>query len=570
MNVRKVFRKDLIQSYFKKKFRFDLIAGLTVAMIAVPQTMAYAAIVGVNPIYGLYAAILPAIVGAIFGSSAFLVTGPTNAIALATAGTLLLYSSRPNFLEYVFVVAIISGVIRLLLGLLRLGGIIRYVSNAVLTGFITGAGFLIILNQIPNLTGISRSVTGDAFHVLRNVFFQIPEINVYVFLIGLLSIVLLRALKSLGNRVPAELITIIICSFLVRLTGWHQNGVIIVGDLGSITKEGLHFHIPGIKVADYFDLIVGSGAVALLSLVETTSVSKMFSNQNGQRFNPAREFIGQGLASIVSGFFMGLPTGGSPSRTAVNHSSGAKTRAAAIFSGVSVLIALLVFSRWISFIPMASLAGVVMVSAAGLIDIEHIKGTWRTKMDSKVVLLTTLLSTLFLPIQFAIYLGALLSIILYLSQSSHLVLTYLSANADGSIVEHDLKDLEEIKPQIAVINVEGNLYFAAIDELEQNINKIIQSNVSVIILRLRRSRLIASTAVMALQALIAKAHAEDTMIFLCGVTEDAEDVFRSSGVFDEVGRENIFFANQFLYESTHDAINAAKQYLAYDKLISKK
>ena len=542
--------------YLQQSLRFDLAAGLTVALVAVPQAMAYAAIAGVNPIYGLYAAIIPAIMGSLFGSSHHLVTGPSNATALVTAGVLVAVGGGAG-LEYVFALAILSGLIRLLLGLFKLGTIIRYVSNSVLTGFLAGAGVLIIVNQLGNLLGLPRPAGADTLAILWELLRSLPQLNPFVLATGLLTIVALLISKQISQKIPGALLAIVLAGAVVAAIGWSEQGVKLVSDLGSLDNIGLRFHLPVVNLAEAETLLTSAGAIALLSLVETMSVAKAIGLSTGQRINASREFVGQGLASIAGGFFQAIPSSGSPSRSAVNFSSGAKTRLAGAFSGLFVLVAVLTFAGLIGFIPVASLAGVVILSAYSMIDRHHLKLTWQSRGVSRLVLVVTFGATLLLPLHWAIYLGAVLSIGIYLYESSHLRLSYLTLRGDREFVEHSLEQVLGDCPPVALINVEGALYFGAVEDLERHVEEILKRRVKVIILRLRHMHLLASTGVTALEGLVIRADQLGTTVLLCGVTNEIEATLASSGLKLLVGPKRTFKATDTLFESTHQALQLA-------------
>ncbi len=545
-----------LTGYFQNALRPDLIAGFTVAMIAVPQAMAYAAIAGVNPIYGLYTAILPAIIAALFGSSRHLNTGPTNGIALVTIGVLLPVVQRADYVEYVFAIAIISGAIRLALGVLRLGGIIRYVSNSVLTGFLTGASILIVLNQLGNLLGLPHTTLREPLNILLNALRDVFALNPFTALTGITTILLLVVIRRLNTQLPAPLLAIVGASVGVELLGWDAQGVERVSNLGSV-QVGLAFHLPQIDPGYWEMLLAGGGAVALLGLVEPLSVAKSLAATSGQRIDSSREFVGQGLGSLVGGFFQCIPASGSLSRSAVNFSSGAQTRVASILSGVFVLLAALAFAPWLGFIPTAALAGIVVVAAAKMIDVKHIQLTWSSHITSRIVFLVTLVATLLLPLHYAIYLGVILSIGLYLYESSKIELSYLIEH-EGQFIERSYDDLLKHPVPIAIIHVEGTLYFGAADELERRLDALFQSGVEVVILRLRRVHHLASTGIVALERIAASAKRHGTRVILCGVRTNLIATLQSSGAVALFGKENIFEANDTLFESTRAALRRAK------------
>jgi sulfate permease, SulP family len=554
-------RPDLIrilQEYFRGKLRFDLVAGLTVAMIVVPQAMAYAPIAGVNPIYGLYTAIIPAIVGALFGSSNFLVTGPTNPTALVTASVLLAFAGGERYVQMVFLLAILSGVIKLALGVLRLGTIIRFVSNSVLTGFLSAVGILIITAQMGSMLGVSAS-GANAFQTLYKLLTAVTDFNFRSLLVGLLTVAIMVRGHRISRFVPWPLIAIIAASVWVQLVGWEAYGIRLVADLGIPENPLPAFFLPSFPVGEVLPLVSAAGAVALFGLVEAMSIAKALSLSSGQRIDPSRELIGQGLASMAGGFFQSIPSSGSPSRSAVNYNAGAKTKLSGAYSGLFVLLVLVLFARWTAYIPMPALAGVVIVSAYGLIDRRHIVLTWQARAASRIVLVTTFAATLLLPLHYAIYLGGLLSILIYLYESGHLELSYLTVNEDGYFVEHRLEDLYKNPPEIAIINIEGDLYFGAVSDLEAAMDKLLSAGIKVMILRIRRMRRMASTGVSALMWSVIAAKRQGTEILICGVDPQAMAVLDSTGIKALVGEDNIFPGSDVLFRSTRAALTRAEQ-----------
>jgi SulP family sulfate permease len=547
-----------IRRYFLGKFRSDLTAGLTVGMVVIPQGMAYAAIAGVNPIYGLFTAIIPTIIAALFGSFPYLVTGPTNPTALVTASVLLSYSNRTDYLEFVLTLAILAGLFKLILGILKLGSLTKYISNSVLVGFLTGAGVLIITGQLSSLLGITTTKSGQFWHVIIDLFANISNANGLTIAVSVGSIFLMILLRRINRKLPASLISIGLAGLLVYFAGWGNQGVRLVSDVGLPEQVGLRFHIPNISISDIASLGVSGAAVALFGLMETVSIAKAMSQMSGDQVDPSQEMIGQGLASFIGGFFLCMPSSGSPSRTVVNMVNGAKTRISAILSGLSVFIFLMLFSDLISYIPVPALAAVVVVSSAGLININLIEFTWQSSVQSRVVMILTFFSTLLLPLEYAIYMGILSTILIYLGQSSHINLTYILEDEQGQFIELPMKGIEKHNPQIAIVNIEGDLYFAAVEELRKQIEQILETDLKVLILRFRRTHLLGSTGVMALERLIKSAGKKGVRIIFCGLQEDIREPLYSAGVTDTIGEKNIFSADNQLYKSTQRALDKAR------------
>jgi len=553
--------KKKLKRYLRGKFRADLTAGLTVAMVVIPQSMAYAAIAGVNPIYGLFTAIIPTIIGALFGSFQYLITGPTNPTALVTASVLMAYSDRSDYLQFVLALAVLAGLFKLILGILKLGSITRYISNSVLVGFLSAAGILIIAGQLGNLLGLSIVKSGGLWTILSSLTDNLTNIGGASIIIGISSILLMILIRTINRKLPAALITIAITSFLVYFTGWGQNGIGLVTDFGLPEKLGLSFHIPNISIAEFFNLGISGMAVAVFGLMEAVSIAKSMSQMTGDRLDPSKEMIGQGLASFMGGFFYCMPSSGSPSRTVINIVNGAKTRFSAIFSGLSVLFFLLLFSRLIGFIPIPALAAVVIVSSAGLINFELISLTWQSSTQSRIVMIITFISTLVLPLEYAIYLGVVSTILIYLGQSSHLQMNYILEDEKGQFIEKSLDRIEDQHPRIAILNVEGDLYFAAIESLQEQVERILDTDVKILILRFRRTHLLASTGVVALNQMIRTAKKKNVEILFCGVHDEIQDTLESGGVIRKVGPSRTFIASDVIFDSTQRALEKAKEIL---------
>jgi len=560
------FSTRRIKRYIRGKFRSDLSAGLTVAMVVIPQAMAYAAIAGVNPIYGLFTAIIPTIIAALFGSFPYLITGPTNPTALVTASLLINYANRSDYFEFVFALAIIAGLVYILLGVLKLGTIIRYISNSVLVGFLSAVGVLIISNQFGNLLGVNLAHENGIFGIMRDAGTLFSNINIHTLFVSGISFLIILSIRKINRKLPAALITIILTTILVYVLGWSgDQNVRLVSNYHLPEDIMLGFHIPNISLKEFSSLGVSGAALALFGLMETLSITKAMSQMTGKKFDPSKQMIGQGLAIFTGGFFQCMPASGSPSRTVINVVNGARTRFSAIISGLAVLIFLLLFSGLLGYIPIPALASVVIVSAAGLINISLIKLTWQSSLQSKAVMLITFISTLVLPLEYAIYLGILTTIVLHLGVSSRMNLSYIIENDQGGFLEYPIQGLKDQNPEIAIINIEGDLFFAAVQDLQDQVDRILESEVKVLILRFRRTHLLASTGIMVLDRIVRSAHEKNVHILFCGLKDEVLEPLKTAGLTELIGESRIFLANNQLFYSTLNALNAAKEMLRQDK-----
>lgn len=547
-----------MRSYFSLHFRHDLQAALTVSLIAIPQSMAYALIAGINPIYGLAGVIIPAILAPIFGSSNYLVTGLSNAIAITTAGVLAGYTGTADYLAMVFTLAIISGLVKLLFGLFRLGWITRIISNSVLTGFLLGLGLLIIINQLSPITGIPRPNESSAIFTLAAEITQLNLVNPYVIVIALGTITLLLSMRKMDRRFPAEMVIIVIAALFVALVGWRENGVRIIGDLGELPGFGIRLFIPDLSWQDWQFLIPGGLAVALMSMVEALTLSKSVALAKGQHLNVSKELVGQGIASLVGGFVQAPPSSGSTARTAVNMGSGARTKYAAMMSGILVLPAAIWLKDWIEFIPLTALGAVVIVSATRIVNWNHVRMTWNSRGTSRMVMIVTFISTLIFPLQIAIFMGIGISLLFYLFESSQLTVNYITLEGEGKYCQNnELKFWEEGLP-VVVMSVEGPLHFAAVDEFEKHLDEALECGAKVVVVRLRSAQIVASTAISVLAAEIRHAEMMDARILLCGIDHNLYKHIKDSGVLDMIGKDAVFLGNRQIFSATQEAIEYAK------------
>jgi SulP family sulfate permease len=384
------------------------------------------------------------------------------------------------------------------------------------------------------------------------------EINPFVVITAVLGIGVMVLVRRINRKLPAALIAIAAAGVLVQLAGWQTQGVRLVSDLGLPANPGLSLHLPQVGLSDWLDLLPAAGAVALFSLVEAMSIAKALGQASGQRPDASREFIGQGMASIACGLLQAIPSSGSPSRSAVNFNAGAKTRLAAAFSGGFVWLSLVIFIGLIGYIPVPGLAAVVVVSALGLVDRKHTLLTWRTRSFSRLVMASTFAATLLLPLHIAIYLGVVLSILIHLYESGRLNLAYLVFEEDGRVREKALAELYAAKPAVAVLNVEGDLFFGAVTDLERAVDGCLDAGVRVLVLRLRRIHSLASTGVTTLQWAIVAARRRGTTVLLSGVSPEARAMLDSVGISMLVGDANIFEGGEVVFESTRRALEAAR------------
>jgi SulP family sulfate permease len=456
----------LIRTYDKANLRSDLGAGLTVAVILLPQAIAFTLIAELPVQMGLYAAVVGAIVGALWGSSNQAHTGPANAISLLVLSALpsMQVVGEEQFVIAAGLMAVMAGVFQLLLGLARLGVLVNFVSHSVIVGFTSGAGILIAVKQIGPLLGTTFP-TNNVWQALVGFVTTLNDTHAATAIIGIVTILAFIIGPRLNPRLPMAVIGMILASTAVYIFRLDQRGVDVIGQLPQ--------NLPPLADLPLFDLdLIGSlssGALAVsaIGLVQTAAITRSIATQTGQRLDSNQEFVGQGLANIFCGFFSGYAGSASFARSAVNFKAGAKTPVASIFSGIFVLIAMLTLAPAAAFLPTAALAGVLIVTAYGMIDLEEISRIWRGTRGDGVIMLATFVGTLFLEIEFAVLMGLLFSFALYIVRTS--TPRVQAVLPDAEFKHFTYQPHKTPCPQLAIIEIQGDLYFGAVNHVEETI-----------------------------------------------------------------------------------------------------
>ncbi len=543
------------EGYTRRMAYADFTAGLTGAVAGAPQAMGFALLAGVSPLYGLYTAIVSTIFASLLTRSHMMTVGPTNALALVVGSTLLgLRDVDP--INSLFLLTFLVGAFQLVFGLLRLGRLTRFVSNAVMTGFITGAGLLIMLGQLSHLTGHSGSGDNVLFRTL-DWLGKLGQLDPATTFIGLLTVVMIYTLHHTRLKNVATLIAILVTSLLVAVLGW--TSVETVADLATIPQA-----LPELRVPDFsalsLDLLTAALAMAVLASVQSAALVQAIHTGSGS-VRVSRDFSAQGIGNLIGAFFQGMPAGGSLSRTAVNIASGAQTRAANILSGVFIALSLLLFGSLIEQVTLAALAGHLIVAAADLIKPDALRVVWRVNPSARASMLLTFASTLVLPLEYSIYLGVVLSLALYVYTSAgNLRVVHLVPTGDGHFREAELPaSLPSRQP--VLITVYGHLYFAAVRSLEEQLPPPTDSQQPVVILRLRNNQYLGSTGIRLLRRYANALHARDGRLILAGVSTEVREQLERTGTIALLGEGNVFPASDVVFNASESALAHAQVWL---------
>lgn len=561
-----------------RTLKADFLAGLTGAVIVLPQGVAMATIAGLPPEYGLYTAMVPAVTAALFGSSHHLITGPTIALSLVVSANIspLADPFTAEYVARVLALTFMTGVIQLCLGFARLGGLVNFVSHSVVIGFTAGAGILIGTSQIGNFTGIA--VPGG-LHFVEKWWYalaHILDIHFPILVIATATLLTVIWCKRRFPRQPGMLYAMIVGSLLAQLFGGEGAGIELVG---SLPRRLPDFTLPFVSMETVSELASGALALAMLGLAEAVSIARSVATHTRQHINTNQEFIGQGLANFFGSFFSSYPASGSFVRTGVNFAAGASTPLAAVFSAVLLGAILLLVAPLTGYLPIAAMAGILMHVAFRLIDFDHIRTIMRTSRSEFGVLAVTFAATLLFKLEFAIYVGVLLSLLFYLNKAAHPDLVTLAPNemppsddaaaipttAAASPCGSESCDCDDVPraftpylggraaecPQIKVIRLDGEIFFGAVNHIMDSLHRIIQQSPEQCHILIVGEG-INFIDVAGCDMLSHEGHSlrlNGRQLYLCSLKPGVETMLRKAGVIDAIGEENIFLTK-------HDAIEA--------------
>jgi SulP family sulfate permease len=456
--------------------RADFIAGLTGAVLALPQGVAFATIAGMPPEYGLYAGMVPAIIAALFGSSWHLVSGPTTAASIVLFSSLskLAPAGSPEYVQLALTLTMMVGMIQLLMGLARLGALVNFISHSVVLGFTAGSAILIISSQLKHFFGITLPSGGHFHQTLYAVFSRWQEFNPHVMIVGGSAMVAGLLARRLLPKIPYMLTSMMAACgvYLFLSMGLEITGIPVVGKLPTSLPP---LSAPHLTLDVIRALAPVALATTLFALTEAVSIARSLAVQSGQDLDGNQEFIGQGLSNIIGCFFSGYAATGSFNRSGLNFQAGAKTPLAAVFAGFLLMALVPVVAPYAVFLPNAAMAGILFLVAWGLIDFHHIRRTLKTSRGEAAILAVTFLATLFLELEFAILFGVTLSLMLYLNQTSHpRVLARVPDPAHPLRAFCTNPDLPEC-PQLKVIRIDGSLFFGSIAHIQEELRRLFRS-----------------------------------------------------------------------------------------------
>jgi sulfate permease, SulP family len=543
----------------------DLVAALTFAVVNVPQAMGHALLATVNPVLGIFTLMVAVPIGAIFNSSVFMNVSSTAALSVA-AGVVLAEFPAGQRVEALILLVLLVGVIQLLAGVFRLGFLVRFVSNAVMTGFLNGVAVLIILGQLADLTGY-RSTFANPVGRALDLLLRINEVDLWVSTIGAVTlglIVLMLWVKSLQRfafiiAIGVATVLLVLLTIPALPTASYFAGVPTVGDIASIPRSLPQFAMPELSL--FTSLLLPALSVAVIGLVQGAGVSQGTPNPDGRYPNVSRDFFGQGAANIATSLVGGIPAGGSVSGTALIMSAGGKSRWANIFVGLFVAAIVLLAAPLVELVPMPALAALLIVAGFQGLRIPQAVIAWKTGRISKVVMVVTFIATLALPLQFAVLFGMALSIVLHVfRQSNKVIVTQWVLQPEGFPLEQP-PPAQLPSHQFILLHVYGSLFFAAAKSIEELLPQVGNATHAVVAINLRGKSEIGSTFMTVLQHYSEALRQHESKLMLVGVDPAVRDQLAKTGMLEVLGEENVFVATSQLGAALNQAVAAATVWL---------
>ncbi len=538
--------------------RHDLLAGITVSLVAVPQSLAYAQLAGVPAYYGLYAAFIPTIVGAVFGSSRQLSTGPVAMTSLLTAASVAPFALRGTdaFYTQVILLALLSGIFQVAFGLFRAGVLLNFLSFPVLMGFINAAALIIGLSQLPTLLGIPSRQSAHFLLDTGQVIASIDTTHAISLAFGLTAIVLLVAFRRFAPKLPGVLLTVAVLTWVSSYIGYADMGGRVVGTV----PQGLPtFSVPKVEWSSVVNLLPASFVIAVISFMEAMSSAKVIAIKTRQPWDENRELIAQGLAKVAAAFVQSMPVSGSFSRSALNLASNAKTGLSSVISACAVLLTLLFFTSLLYNLPKPVLAAIIIMAVVGLLNFQALRGAWRANRDDGIAAVATFVATLaFAPnIQNGIVAGIILSLGLMLYRLMRPRVATLGYHSDGVLRDARRFGLPPLHPQLGAIRFDGSLHFINASFFEDALLALERDtpNLRYVLVTCGGINDLDASGVEVLAKLVERFRSNGIELTFSSLKKQVQDVMDRSGLTEQIGKSNIFATDALALEQLRGRLN---------------
>jgi SulP family sulfate permease len=535
----------------------EAVSGLVMALVSIPDAIAKGVLAGVNPVSGVYSMIAGTTVAALFTGSVIMNVDSTSATAIATFDAVGPIPAGQQ-LPYLVVLGVLVGAFMLALGLLRLGFLVRFISNAVMTGFLSGLGLLTILGQVGDLTGYTSTAPNRPLQAL-DALLHVRLWNMPTFLVGALTIAAIVVVSRTRLERFAFAIALVLGTLVVSRVAVF-NSVAVVGSTTTIPSGLPGLHVPDLSFIPA--MILPALALAIIALVQGSGVGQSVPNPDGEYPDPSADFVGQGAANVAVGLVGGVPVGGSLSGTATLRSVGGQLRWSNIFDGLFAALIVLFFAPAIEKLPMPTLAGLLVMVGLSMFNVPRILTVWRTGPTPLALMGITFVATIFLPIQVAVLLGVALHLLLHVFRAAGRVrVERIVRRDDGAYVESEVPAVLS-SGEIVVLQPVGSLFFAGAVELEEHLLKPGSARRSVVILRLRNRDEVGSTFIRIIERYGARLKTAGCKLVLAGADPHVMDQLERTGILEALGRENVYPARPRLGGSTERAVDDAQAWIA--------
>jgi SulP family sulfate permease len=539
---------EWLPTYKKEDFKGDLIAGLTVGIMLIPQGMAYAMIAGLDPIYGLYASIIPPIIYGIFGTSRHLAVGPVamDSLLVATGVGAIAAANTEAYVELAILLALMVGILQLLLGIFKLGFLVNFLSRPVISGFTSAAALVIGLSQLKHLIGVDLPRSAYIHEIIINAINSIDQINWTTFSIGVSGIVLILVVKKYFKKIPGSLLAVVLGILVTWVFNLNQFGVNILSEIPTGLPS---FQTPSIELEKMQALFSIALTLALVGFMEAIAIGKAIQNKHrNYKIIPNQELIAIGLSNITSSFFQSHPTTGSFSRSAVNDESGGKTGISSIISAILIILILLYLTSLFYFLPHAILASIIMSAVFGLIDIERMKYLWKTDKRDFYMLLATFAGTLMLGIQQGILVGIVLSLVMMIYETTqpHIAILGKIPNEPHYKNLNRFDHLEE-RVDILIMRFDARLYFANVNYFQEQIEAAIEKkgeNLKAFILNAESINSLDSSGIFTIEEMTKFCKERGLKFYLVAAKGPVRDILNKAHLFETIGKEHFFMRTQ--------------------------
>ncbi len=539
---------EKFQEYSLGKFQKDLLSGVTVGIIAIPLAMAFAIASGVNPEYGIYTTIIAGILISLFGGSKYQIGGPTGAFVPVLLGIVLAYGYTDLLLA-----GLLAGIMLCLMGIFKLGSLIKYIPRPVTIGFTAGIAIIIFTGQIANFFGLTGIKKHEQFLAnMKEIGIHIDTINWYSVITALICLIIILITPKLLPKVPGSLVGLIVSSVIA--TFFFSGQVPTIGTAyGGIPNALPHFEMLDISWARIERLIGPAFVIAALGAIESLLSAVVADGMTSSKHNSNRELLGQGIANMITPFFGGIPATGAIARTATNIKSGAVSPLSGVIHGIFVMVTLLVLAPFASAIPLASMAPILMIVAWNMSERKHFAHLIKMKTGDSLVLLITFLLTVFTSLTTAVEVGLILAVILFTKQMSNILVTSKVLpdhnNEQEKVTPHVVNDHHDC-PQVSIFTIEGPLFFGAAQTFENRIMETIHLRPKVLILRLGKVPFMDTTGEGYFRNIVHHFHSAGGTLLISGTSPKLKETLQKNGLYEEIGEKHFF-------NHTGEAINYA-------------